>query len=43
MTEINEKLGGYGWLPYEYVLQGMARDWWTILKKEYVPTKQFGF
>jgi C1A family cysteine protease len=35
--------GGYGWLPYEYVLQGMAKDWWTLLKKEYVPTKQFGF
>lgn len=34
---------GYGWLPYEYVLRGMARDWWTLLKKEYVPTKQFGF
>lgn len=33
---------GYGWLPYEYVLQGMARDWWTVIKKEYVPTKQFG-
>ena len=23
---------GYGWLPYEYVLQGMAVDWWTLLK-----------
>ena len=34
---------GYGWLPYEYILRGMARDWWTILRKEYVPTKQFGF
>ena len=35
--------GGYGWLPYDYILRGMARDWWTILKQEYVPTKQFGF
>ncbi len=35
--------GGYGWLPYEYILRGMAKDWWTILKKEYLPTKQFGF
>jgi C1A family cysteine protease len=33
---------GYGWLPYDYVLHGMARDWWTLLKKEYIPTKQFG-
>ena len=38
-----EKWGdnGYGWLPYEYVLQGMALDWWTILKKEWIDTKEF--
>ena len=35
--------GGYGWLPYDYILRGMAKDWWTVLKKEYVPTKHFGF
>ncbi len=34
---------GYGWLPYEYVLSGMARDAWVLFKKEYVNTKQFGF
>ncbi|HVP21554.1 MAG TPA: C1 family peptidase [Anaerolineaceae bacterium] len=34
---------GYGWLPYEYVLQGLAVDWWTILKTEWVDTKKFGF
>jgi hypothetical protein len=34
---------GYVWLPYEYALCGMAIDWWTFLKKEYVITKQFGF
>lgn len=33
---------GYGWLPYEYVLKGLADDWWTLLKQEYVDTKQFG-
>jgi C1A family cysteine protease len=33
---------GYGWLPYEYVLQGLAVDWWSILKAEWVETKQFG-
>lgn len=33
---------GYGWLPYDYVLKGMARDWWVLFKSEYVPTKQFG-
>ncbi len=27
---------GYGWLPYEYVLQGLAVDWWSILKQDWV-------
>ncbi len=33
---------GYGWLPYEYVLQGLAVDFWSILSMEIVDTKQFG-
>lgn len=33
---------GYGWLPYEYVLRSLAVDWWSILKSEWVDTKQFG-
>jgi hypothetical protein len=33
---------GYGWLPYEYLLKGLAVDWWSILKNEWVSTKQFG-
>ena len=33
---------GYGWLPYEYVLRGLAEDWWTILKNEWIDTGQFG-
>jgi C1A family cysteine protease len=33
---------GYGWLPYEYVFQGLAKDWWTLLKNEWVDTKEFG-
>ena len=32
---------GYGWLPYEYVLQGLAVDWWTILKNEWIDTGEF--
>jgi len=24
---------GYGWLPYDYVLRGLAEDFLTILKK----------
>ena len=33
---------GYGWLPYEYVLQGLATDWWTVLRNEWVDTGKFG-
>jgi len=32
---------GYGWLPYEYVLSGLAVDFWSIIKKEWVNTDQF--
>jgi C1A family cysteine protease/predicted TIM-barrel fold metal-dependent hydrolase len=33
--------GGYGWLPYEYVLRGLAVDWWSIVKQEWVDLDQF--
>jgi len=33
---------GYGWLPYDYVLKGQAIDWWSLLKNEWVNTKEFG-
>jgi len=33
---------GYGWLPYDYVLKGLAIDWWSLLKNEWVDTGQFG-
>jgi C1A family cysteine protease len=33
---------GYGWLPYEYVLKGLAQDFWSVLKKEWIDTGQFG-
>jgi C1A family cysteine protease len=33
---------GYGYLPYEYILQELALDWWTIIKDEWVDTGQFG-
>lgn len=35
--------GGYGWLPYEYVLQSLAVDWWSLTKSEWVNTGEFGF
>lgn len=33
--------GGYGWLPYEYVLKGLAVDWWSVLKCEWIDTGEF--
>jgi len=32
---------GYGWLPYEYILKGLAEDFWSLLKKEWIDTGQF--
>jgi C1A family cysteine protease len=32
---------GYGWLPYEYVSKGLAEDFWSVTKKEWVDTEQF--
>jgi len=33
--------GGYGWLPYEYILSGLAKDWWSLTKSEWIETGQF--
>jgi C1A family cysteine protease len=32
---------GYGWLPYDYVLTGLAIDWWSLLKNEWIDTGNF--
>jgi C1A family cysteine protease len=32
---------GYGWLPYEYLMRGLAEDFWSVLKKEWVDTGEF--
>ena len=32
---------GYGWFPYEYVLQGIAEDWWSLIKSEWIDTGEF--
>ena len=32
---------GYGWLPYSYVEAGLADDFWSMLKQEYVDTDLF--
>jgi hypothetical protein len=29
-------------LPYEYLLKRLAEDFWSVLKKEWVDTGQFG-
>ncbi len=32
---------GYGWLPYEYVKRGLAIDWWSMVKGEWMDTGAF--
>jgi C1A family cysteine protease len=32
---------GYGWLPYDYVLNGLAVDWWSLLKNDWIDTGNF--
>jgi C1A family cysteine protease len=34
---------GYGYLPYDYVLRGLAVDCWSLLRNEWVETGQFGY
>jgi len=34
---------GYGWLPYRYVTEGLAVDFWSLVRAEYVDTDLFGF
>lgn len=33
---------GYGWLPYEYVINQYAVDFWSLLSMEWVDTDKFG-
>jgi C1A family cysteine protease len=32
---------GYGWLPYKYIEAGLAVDFWSLFRQEYVPTGKF--
>ncbi len=32
---------GYGWLPYAYIEQGLAVDFWSLVKAEFVDTDLF--
>ena len=33
---------GYGWLPYDYVLNKLAMDFWSLISFEWIDTKNFG-
>jgi C1A family cysteine protease len=33
---------GYGWMPYKYVEEGLAMDFWSLIRMEWVASKQFG-
>jgi C1A family cysteine protease len=33
---------GYGWLPYRYVEERLAADWWCLMKGEWVDPVKFG-
>jgi C1A family cysteine protease len=35
-------LSGYGWLPYDYLLQGLTSDWWSLIKLEWLESGKFG-
>jgi C1A family cysteine protease len=34
--------GGYGWLPYEYVISGLALDFWSIIDMRWIDSGNFG-
>ncbi len=35
-------IDGYGWLPYDYVTNGLATDCWTLINNEWIELGQFG-
>ncbi|HTJ52914.1 MAG TPA: C1 family peptidase, partial [Cyclobacteriaceae bacterium] len=34
-------MGGYLWMPYDYILKGLATDFWTLSSAAYVASGQF--
>jgi C1A family cysteine protease len=38
-TEWGDK--GYGYLPYDYVLNGLAMDWWALINEKWIDVKPF--
>jgi len=41
-TETIPALSGYGWMPYEYILNKLTLDFWSLLGMDWVDSKQFG-
>jgi C1A family cysteine protease len=33
---------GYGWLPYDYIRHGLATDFWSLIKMDWIDTDKFG-
>ncbi len=33
--------GGYGWLPYEYLRRYLAVDFWTLLRQDWLASREF--
>ncbi len=34
-------LGGYGWMSYQYVLKGLANDFWSMISARWLDTDKF--
>jgi len=32
---------GYGYLPYAYIREGLAIDWWSLIKQDWIETDEF--
>ncbi len=37
----NWGFGGFGWLPYDYVLRDLATDWWSVLHESWIDIAPF--
>lgn len=35
-------IDGYGWLPYDYILNMLSYDWWVLMKQEWLNVEVFG-
>lgn len=41
LAEDKKNYSGYGYFPYQYVLSGLANDFWVLLSQEFLDMKQF--